>query len=164
MQVTHAPVTGTDNPSFPVSKTVYEAPHDITGAPLSVDITVTNAELLALDGAPKTLVAAPGANKLIMPTKAAAKFVYGSSGFSTSDSDPTLGYGTAGWNPFNGSIFVASQFEDAVTVDFDFRSNSPSPPGEVLNKALVLAAVGTLTGGVGCSLRIHIEYTIVDWS
>lgn len=167
MQVTHAEglASSSNNPALPVSKTVWNDPHVIVGAPLSQDITVTNAELLALAGAPKQLVAAPGASKLVMPTLVVALFRYGSNHFSTDDSDPTVGYGSAGWNPFNGSIHVANEFEDAITI-FDLSTSpvSPSPSAEMLDKALVLAAVGTLSGGVGCSLEVHVEYVIVDWS
>ena len=138
------------------------AGHVITGLGRA-DVSLAQSDLTGLEATPFEIVAAPGANKLLVPKVVVARFTYGSASFTSADSDPTIGYGTAGWNPFNVNIKVVGLVDDDLSI-YDGSWNTPfgNPPGEMLNKSLVLVAVGALSGGTGCSLRLICDYAVYD--
>jgi len=159
--ITHGTLaTGPNDPVYDVSVDQWGEPHTVIGIPMVAELTLANDELLGLSTTHMTVVGNPGAGKWIFVLSAWSYFKRGSSGFTTDDSDPTLGYGN-GYNPFNGNFKVAGQAEDAVTF-FDLTATALQPPTELVDKAINVEAVGTLSGGVGCQLKVGVVYVVLD--
>lgn len=65
-----------------LNDSVYNNTDDLSGQ-LSATVTISSAEILALNTTPKVLVAAAGANKAIIPTRITIKFKYNSVPYTT---------------------------------------------------------------------------------
>jgi hypothetical protein len=112
--------------------------------PKAVDVTVTTAELLALNTTPKALVAAPGAGRVLIPAAAYMFLDYNSTAYAgiVAGADLAVRY-------TNGSGAIALTVETTGFLDqtsdqyrFTFGAASPAATGggfaPVANAALVL--------------------------
>ena len=81
----------------------------------SFSVTLTSAQIKALHATPITLVAAPGANKVILPIQISAKFTYGGSNVFVAGAAQAIyaAYGATGntWQP----VAINSQVTASVT-------------------------------------------------
>ncbi len=159
--ITHSTTaTGTDS-ADQVSVSQWNDGHNLVGVPRVAEVTLTNAQLLAIDTTHIQIVPSPGAGKWIYVVSACSYFKYGSAGFDMNGADPTIGYGN-GWNPFNGNLKVEGLVGDNIQTTFNLTSSGESDPAEMVDKALNVEQVGTLTGGVGCSLKVSVVYVVLD--
>jgi|TARA_R100000084_G_C4648047_1_gene147953 hypothetical protein len=137
---------------------VVEAGTGIT----TTTVTVSNAEWLALNASPKTLIPAPGANKAIKVTELSVFFDYGTTNFT-----------------FAGSIIVeinsggSAQLGSVPSLDSPLAADTiyslPVTAGAsngiklATNTALILSTSGGggATGGDG-KVKVKISYRILD--
>lgn len=138
---------------------------------IKVDIVnLTNADIKALRASPKTLVAAPGANKSIEMISAVLKLTAGSEALSESTDNMAIRY-------TNGSgVIVSETIEATGFIDQTaniFTNAIPKKDAIVaatgaLNQALVLHNIGDSEYGGNASndatMAVHIVYRIHDWS
>ena len=119
-------------------------------------ISVTNAEWLALNGASKTLVAAPGAGKAIKLTECSIYF-----DFSTTNLTFAGDIGVS-INAVNLGTVASADSPLAADTVYTLPTTGGASNGVVLaaNTALLLTAAGA-TGGDG-TVKVKIRYEILD--
>ena len=80
-----SPLDGTEDlPLVQAGTTVRTSTQDIADLAIkTATVSVSSAEILALNGTPKQLVAAPGAGKILVPIAVTYKFTYGSAAYTT---------------------------------------------------------------------------------
>ena len=125
----------------------------------TVTIDISNAEWLALNATPKTLIAAPGAGKAIKILDASVFFDYASSNFTwTTNINLQINSVTFGTIPSSLSALAADTIFNIATP----LANTPSDFGGIIttNTALVTAGGGTTAGGG--ALKVKIRYEILD--
>jgi len=118
-------------------------------------ITVTNAELTALQASDKTLIAAPGANKAIKVLEISAFLDYVAPVFTfANDILASVNAVTLGTIPKAIGQAAADTVYSAV------------PEAGILaaNTALLLTTAGAVGGGGGSSMQVKIRYQILDIS
>lgn len=131
-------------------------------------VTVTAAQLNALDATPITIVAAPGAGLVIEPLWCVFNYVHGSAAFTVGSSAlvlcPAGSVGVYDWSYFVPSAGFIDQTSNQIFLAFsDPSSNFPS--SAILNTGLVLGNTGGNTsGGSGSSLVITLLYNIISGS
>lgn len=130
---------------------------------IQADITVSSAELLALNAAPKSLVAAPGAGKGIVLVDAQFFLDYNSAAYAgiAAGEDLALRYtGAAG--EILGNV-EATGFLDAVADAYrHVNSQAATSSTPVANAPLVLhMATGEVTTG-NSPLKVRVRYRVVD--
>ena len=165
--------TGSDNligtqvdPVTEENKTVQFGIADINSLASSnfieTTVTITNAEWMALNATPKTLIAAPGANKAIKLLEATAFFDYGASDFTwTTSINLQINTVTFGTIPSSLSDLTGDTiYNIAIPI-----ANTPSDFGAIIttNTALVTAGGGT-TSSDGGQVQIKLRYQILDIS
>ena len=119
---------------------------------LESTITITNAEWLALNATPKTLIAAPGAGKVIKVLAVTAFFDYASSNF-TYTTDINLQINSVTFSTIPNSI-------SPIAADTVYNATSGKVGIIAANTALVTSGGGTTAGGG--ELKIKIRYQILD--
>ena len=121
---------------------------------LEATVTITNAQWLALNATPVTLITAPGANKAIKVLAASAFFDYSTPSFTW----------TADVNISVNSVNLAVVPNSLSAVNADLVYSCDSPAGGILatNTALVATGGGTTAGGG--SLQIKVRHQILDIS
>ena len=131
----------------------------------TVTIDISNAEWLALNGASKTLVAAPGANKAIKVTELSVFFDYGTTNF-TFAGNIIVEINSGGSSVLGGVESVDSP----LTADTIYSLPVTGTPGLIgrgiklaTNTALILSTSGGggATGGDGV-VKVKISYNILD--
>ena len=165
--------TGSDNligtqvdPVTEENKTVQFGIADINSLASSnfieTTVTITNAEWMALNATPKTLIAAPGTNKAIKLLEATAFFDYGASDFTwTTNINLQINTVTFGTIPASLSDLTGDTiYNIAIPI-----ANTPSDFGGIIttNTALVTAGGGT-TSSDGGQVQIKLRYQILDIS
>ncbi len=119
-------------------------------------ISVSNAEWLALNGASKTLVAAPGANKAIKVTELSVFFDFGTTNFTfagnigVSINSVNIGYVVSVDSPLSADTVYSLPVNGGVSNGIKLATNT----------ALLLTAAGA-TGGDGV-VKVKIRYEILD--
>ena len=121
---------------------------------LESTVTITNAEWLALNATPKTLITAPGANKAIKVLAVSAFFDYSTPSFTWSSN------ANISINSVNFAVIPTSL--SAVNADLVYSCDSPAAGIIATNTALVATGGGTTAGGG--SLQIKVRYQILDIS
>jgi hypothetical protein len=128
---------------------------------LETTVTLTNAEWLALNATPKTLIASPGVNKAIKILDASVFFDYAASNFTwTTNINLQINSVTFGTIPNSLSALAADTIWNVATP----IANTASDFGGIIttNTALVTAGGGTTAGGG--QVQIKIRYQILDIS
>lgn len=121
-----------------------------------VDVRITAAEMDALNASPKTLIAAPGAGKVIQVERVLARVVPGSTAFE-------LGTGTVDLRYQNSSGGLAAQLTNAF-VESAAAANFAAVGRDAValaNQPLVAHASADVTAGDG-NLYLRIYYRVVD--
>jgi hypothetical protein len=115
------------------------------------EVSLTSADILALNSTPITLVAAPGAGKIIVPVSILTQFTYSTAAYTT-NTNGRVYYAT-------GALYVSVLDLSAVaSYNFLNRSGDFYP---IADKALMLAepsgapAAGSGTAKVGVYYKIH---------
>lgn len=135
-----------------------------TGVRDSGIITVTNAQLLALNATPKTLIAAPGANKVIMPVLVIAKAVFATAAFDgvAAGEDFALKYTNAAGTQLMS--IEATGFIDQASDQTRIAPMSTSLLTPTANAALVLHLLSGEIATGGGSLLVRVLYRVLDVS
>ena len=122
-------------------------------------VTVSNAEWLALNASPKTLIAAPGANKAIKVTELSVFFDYGTTNFTFA------GNIIVEINSVNMGLISSLDSPLAADTIYSLPTEGGASNGIKLatNTALVLTTSGGggATGGDG-KVHVKISYRILD--
>lgn len=122
----------------------------------TVTIDISNAEWLALNGASKTLVAAPGAGKAIKVTELSVFFDFGTTNFTFA--------GNIGVSINSVNMGLVASVDSPLSADtvYSLPVNGGGSNGIKLatNTALLLTAAGA-TGGDGV-VKVKISYKILD--
>ena len=122
----------------------------------TVTIDISNAEWLALNGASKTLVAAPGAGKAIKVTELSVFFDFGTTNFTFAGN---IGVSI---NSVNMGLVISVDSPLSADTVYSLPVNGGGSNGVKLatNTALLLTAAGA-TGGDGV-VKVKISYKILD--
>jgi hypothetical protein len=122
-----------------------------------VKVSVSSAEILALFTTPKTLVAAPGAGKMILPLRV---LVYGHFGTVAYTGNTTLQIGNS--TLFSTNLTAALGFSADQLATYTLITNAgTSTPAASINTALQLTTLsGNPTAG-DSTVDIHVTYIIV---
>ena len=122
----------------------------------TVTIDISNADWLALNGASKTLVAAPGAGKAIKVTELSVFFDFGTTNFTFA--------GNIGVSINSVNMGLVASVDSPLSADtvYSLPVNGGVSNGIKLatNTALLLTAAGA-TGGDGV-VKVKIRYEILD--
>lgn len=125
-------------------------------------ITVSNAELLALNATPKTFVAAQGANKLIVPILFVCKCVFVSAAFDGIASGEDLALRYTGTSGAVAMTVEATGFLDQGTDQTRYQGLGSTLVTPVANAPLVLhMTAGEIATGGG-HLKCRLLYRVVD--
>lgn len=135
-----------------------------TSDALSAEVTVTSAELLALRATPKTLVAAPGAGRMLQFITAELILDYNSVGYTESADNMAVKYtdgsGVKVSEDIEATGFI-DQTADTVT-NAVFRKDTIVAASGAANKALVLHNIGDGEYAAGNSpMRVKITYRVL---
>lgn len=127
----------------------------------SVDVTVSSAEMLALNATPKTIVAAPGAGKAIIPVAALLFLDFGTAAYAGIAAGEDLAFKYT--NAAGTQIFTveATNFLDAVADALRYADAGSALLTPTANAAVVLHM---LTGEIitgDSPLRIRMYYRVV---
>ena len=122
----------------------------------TVTIDISNADWLALNGASKTLVAAPGAGKAIKVTELSVFFDFGTTNFTFAGN---IGVSI---NSVNMGLVISVDSPLSADTVYSLPVNGGGSNGVKLatNTALLLTAAGA-TGGDGV-VKVKISYKILD--
>jgi hypothetical protein len=138
----------------------------VEGALYHKQVTITNAQMLALNTTPVELVAAPGSGKMIVLQDVSAKHNYATAAFS--DTDLTIGYDDGA--DLTVTTIDATNFLNNVSASTTRPTNRTAPGAAVLdasaqieNENLALTAGANPTTGGG-TLTLDIWYRIVDFN
>jgi len=134
------------------------------GAVRTATVDLTRADIIDLVGTPITLVAAPGANKIVQVLGIMFILDYGTVVFAepSAPDDLRVNYVAAGGT----SLFdLAGDFmiRNADSVAFPLiKTNTGVASSSMVNRAVVLLNTGTdYTGGTGTALRVITHYVII---
>lgn len=133
------------------------------GAVQSAEVTVSSAELLALRATPKSLVAAPGAGKML-EFVAAVLFADNGTAYTVSTNDLAIRYKDGSGDIISQTIDTAGlldQTTDIMSLIAPIATDSKTPKADCENQPLVLhnTGAGELTSGTGV-LRVKISYRV----
>ena len=123
-----------------------------------VEVSVTLAEMLALRATPKTIVAAPGSDKVLEFVGAILIYEAGAAAFTLSgDDDLRLLYTGAGGAAVSGVLDTAGFIDQATD---QIRSVIPVSAAMVANSPIVLHNIGSAewTVGTGAEFRVICTY------
>lgn len=152
-------LTGTEKiEAVQAGATVYITPNQLqVFVGISVaKVSISSAEILALNTTPKTLIAAPGAGKVIKVLGVTLALNFGTAAYAT-NTNLRLAVGT--WDP----ILTATSYLGATQ---DVLTSYPLPtinsdPSTVVNTPLIAyAQTGNPTAGDG-TVDVYINYVII---
>jgi len=150
------------NLAWNIENQIEDTEGKFAGKVYEKEVTVSSAELLALNATPKTLVSAPGAGKVLQFVGAVGFLDYNSTTYASNGNlriHYTNGSGTAVSDEVAGSALL-HQTDDCYT---EFAKNTAETELTV-NAALVLAeATGEATTG-NSPLIMKIFYRILDFN
>lgn len=141
------------------------------GAPTGAKVTISSAEILAAYATPKQLVAAQGANKVILPIGVLFRLTYNTIAYAT-NTTVALGYdsGTAGTiltvASKAGFLNQASNFSMWVSIPNISGSDSQTinSISAYVNKNFCFSvATGNPTAG-NSTIMVHLIYSVLDVS
>jgi hypothetical protein len=133
------------------------------GAVQSVTVSLSSAQLLALNTSPVTIVAAPGAGSYILVLVTSYELIYGSSPYSLAGDPPGLAYGGNAIYPADQGWNVSSFTGSSSSVAFVAGPGSIGfvPTSDVSNQPVKLVAdIGNPTGGNSTG-KVTVLYTTV---
>lgn len=144
------------------NKATYTPPG---GGGASVTVSLTSAQLKALNSSPFTIVAAPGAGKTIIPTFVEYDFTFGSVAYSNLNGTDGLSYAGAlnapvdiNFNSGNAQLYVL--VNGLVADGFAFVAPTAGLPiSDAVNQALVLQSSVDWTDGDG-TLIVTVAYYV----
>lgn len=138
-----------------IADSFYNTMDDLIGT-YSATVDISSAEILNAFTVPKILVAAPGANKVIVPISIITKFKYNSIAYATNTTiDYKVGSTTTG--TLLSTFLAATASTVALTNSFNNFVTA-------FNTDLVLAIrTGNPTAG-NSTMRVFITYNIIDMS
>lgn len=131
-----------------------------------VDVTVTAAEMLALDVTPKTIVAAPGANKMLFFEGAVFKLVWNSAAFAGIAAGDDMGIRYTNTTGLYVGGIETTGFLDQTADTYRMLPPYgpilwPNPASTLVNAPLVLYLVGPITTG-DSDLKVRVFYRTID--
>lgn len=125
----------------------------------SVTVSVSSAELLALQSVPKELIAAPGAGKVINVIEAFYSYTFVTSGYTFGDDPPQVVYNSPDFDSVvSAAAGLISGSSSAVSTGVAGISGISVAP--VINKSIILHIGDTISGGGG-SLKITLFYSTI---
>lgn len=136
----------------------------ITSATQIATVTLSSAEILALATTPKTLVAAPGAGKIIMFEGALLLLNYGSIAYTETDDNLGIKYTDASGVQVSNTIEATGfidQTADTVTNAIPVLNTIVTAAGCV-NQALVLDNLGDNYAAGNSTMNVIVSYRIVS--
>jgi len=168
----HTPTAATNNPTYDVSKNVWNEGHDVVfdgNDFIRIKRTLTSAELLAIFTTPIQLVAAPGVGKVVVPITIALSYRYNTIAYTDNGGDiiimPNGGGAPQDWA---SAAFHGVNFWTKTTHQFRAQGYSLAIVAAGLlssaydNKALMIAndtANPTLGNG---TIIVTVNYQIFD--
>ena len=150
LTITHTTVaTGTDS-GDQVSKNAWNEGHTLAGDYLrKATVTLSSADILDLHNTPKTIVAAPGSGKFLLPWRAVAVYTFGTTDYVYTDGDCELHVGSASFGQLGGLLdngadavyvvnplsndYVLSDLEDAAIAHREVSDAQGHRPARVLH-------------------------------
>jgi len=151
-----APLQPNDAGATEMGAATYEELCIALGIPFTVKVSLTSAEILALNTTPIQLIAAQGANTVIRPLGFMFRLNYVSSTYSGSNLRIYLD-GTGSYN-VQTTIYAAGS--DALNIASPSPSNTYIPSAATNVPLMVDAAGADPTAGDG-SFDIYITYTVI---
>lgn len=131
-----------------------------------VKVIVSNGELLALRATPKTIVAAPGANKVVVFMGAMLQYLYATAAFTVTNAGDDMAFKYT-----NGAGVAVSQTIQAQGVLNQAASQLTNgepiidaivTPAGASNQALVLHNIGAAEWTVGGgTLEVYVQYRVI---
>lgn len=124
-------------------------------------VTITTAQMLALNGSPIQIVPAPGAGLLIVPTMMIATLVFNAAAYSTNAAGASLKYGTAGAGTSTGFTLSQAFLQSASGTNTQIVNQSSAatylPASTDLNVPLTLIAATSdpTTGDSAMNVRVY---------
>ena len=131
-------------------------------------VDVSNGEFLALNTTGKTLVAAKGANKVIIPESVYCEYTEGGTP-NTATVTPTIGFVDQNSLTYWDQARFAFDSPSSNGISWVFSGGNPSSKGvnaiaSLSNLPLFLYFTGTPTGGSTGTIKIFTTYRIIDIS
>lgn len=120
----------------------------------SVKRVLSSAEILNLDTTPITLVAAPGAGKMLIPLRVTANLVYGTSAYVAGTDYITLNIGTYATGLFLSNSFIQSS-SNYITANA--QAGFTNSYANLANKSLNLTATGSISAG-DSTIEVTLHY------
>jgi len=127
--------------------------------PMSFDIVISHSQILTIYSNPVTLVAAPGANKLILPVFVTAYYKYAGTQYS-GDTDINV------YSNNNGFRIVDTAFGYSTITILQNLGIDPEDISNVFNTSLYISTISSNpTGGTaGNYIRVIGKYYIIDFN
>ena len=162
LTVTHSTVaTAADDPSAEINKAEWNAGHVVEGGIQSATVTLSSADILALDSTPVTLVAAPGAGKVVVPFRIVTFLKFVSTPYSAAGVDVAVSYNFDGVGLGN-ACYLGTLTAPADAVSFMYPDVFSSiDVANVENAPFDVFATGAITDGDG-TMTITTWYSIED--
>lgn len=132
------------------------------GGVLTATVTVSSAEILALNATPKQLIAAPGANKIIQVLGVTTEYIYVTSTYTT-NLTLAMRYGAIANDMWRSNVLsqVATSFTFSLFGDPTYTA---SLTGDIRNTAVNLTVLaGNPAAGDG-TLKFVITYRLIDFT
>lgn len=131
------------------------------GEVVTVKVSLSSAEILALNGTPKELIAAPGSGKIIQPIATMYRYNYGTLTYNTNQTMQLYYNGFVG-NTITNTLL--SRTESAILRQGAISTTSLTyltATQDIVNKAFMLSVqTGNPAAGDG-TLDVYITYTII---
>lgn len=149
-------------PTVPPAANVTQFPPGSSFAPLQcADITLTSAQILALQTTPVTLIAAPGAGLMIIPDKAIIRVVGITAAYTDAGGAVSFNIGSMTSALAANTIFTgptAGQSSQQI-VNFLATSTAASPPTNINAALTITKATNNFAAGSGTA-HISVYYTV----
>ena len=163
-----SPVTGQVLTATSPTTAVWQTPAGGAGISVqNVTVTLNTAALATLHTVPVTVLAAPGAGKLIIPLSYYVQYTYstsqytgGGGGVLLSYSGTPAGEGTDLYLIGVGDGIAANSFYLSSPISFTI-GEPPANTTPLTNLGLILSSGAAITGGLG-SYQIDIQYIVVS--
>ncbi len=160
---------GATGATGPPGATGPAGPTGPAGSGLSVTVTLTAAQLLALNTTPILLVAAPGAGKFIFPQSFVIELIFGTVAYSTplSTNNAFINWVGQGINSTNAPIaipgwgvFIKSAFSALLFGSVGNAAATAITTASAINQGLQFGIPNALTLGNG-TMKVTLNYSII---